>query len=155
MKKLWFAAGVAAFWVFWPYWRVHIGLGGTRARVMLLHDGKLLLVRSWLGAGTFELPGGGRHRGERFEQAAVRELKEETGITLQPDDLHELIEQVYREHGFKTRYRCFVAEIDDEPAIRTRWPEIAESAWVPLDDIGRLPLSKNVSAAVAAYRSKH
>jgi ADP-ribose pyrophosphatase YjhB (NUDIX family) len=37
------------------------------------------LALEWTGKGTIWLVGGGRERGESFEHAAIRELKEETG----------------------------------------------------------------------------
>jgi 8-oxo-dGTP pyrophosphatase MutT (NUDIX family) len=39
------------------------------------------LALEWTGKGTIWLVGGGKERGESFEHAAVRELKEETGYS--------------------------------------------------------------------------
>ncbi len=56
----------------------HISTG-----VAVVKDGKILLVRrsidDFLG-GYYELPGGGVDDGETIEQAALREVKEETGL---------------------------------------------------------------------------
>ncbi len=56
----------------------HISTG-----VAVVNDGKILLVRrsidDFLG-GYYELPGGGVDDGETIEQAALREVKEETGL---------------------------------------------------------------------------
>ena len=49
---------------------------------------------------ALDLPGGGLQPGESFEQAAVRELKEETGINIKLDNL-ELIRR--REHYLPER----------------------------------------------------
>lgn len=67
--------------------KVGVGIG-----VMMLRNGKLLLGKrhddpakaaSLLkGAGTWTMPGGKLHFGETFEQAARREVMEETGMTL-------------------------------------------------------------------------
>ncbi len=56
----------------------HISTG-----VAIVRDGKILLVRrsvdDFLG-GYYELPGGGVDDGETIEEAAIREIKEETGL---------------------------------------------------------------------------
>ncbi len=56
----------------------HISTG-----VAVVRDGKILLMRrsidDFLG-GYYELPGGGVENGETIEKAAMREVKEETGL---------------------------------------------------------------------------
>jgi len=46
-------------------------------------DGKILLVTHTYGKGTWNIPGGGIEKGETSEQAAIREVGEEVGITLE------------------------------------------------------------------------
>lgn len=70
-----------------PEKRIGIGFG-----VMLLKDNKILLGKrhddpekadSLLGgAGKWTMPGGKLHFGESFEDGAVREVEEETGIKI-------------------------------------------------------------------------
>lgn len=57
---------------------------GPKAAVVLVRraDGKVLAVSRKDDPNAFGLPGGTVEPGERVEDAAVRELKEETGLTL-------------------------------------------------------------------------
>lgn len=51
------------------------------ARAVVIHDGKVLLLRAEEpGRVYYFLPGGHVRLGERLEEAALRELKEETGL---------------------------------------------------------------------------
>jgi nucleoside triphosphatase len=54
--------------------------------------GKLLLLQSHKWPGKYVVPGGHVELGERLEQAAVREAKEETGL-----DIHDLRFLVWQE----------------------------------------------------------
>lgn len=68
------------------------GWSRRRARIVVLTpDGSVLLVKSWLSKQHWGLPGGGITRGETGEQAAVRELFEETGLRLDPAALRYLM----------------------------------------------------------------
>jgi 8-oxo-dGTP diphosphatase len=58
----------------------HISTG-----VAILRDGKILMARRAAGdflGGVYELPGGGVDEGETITEGAVREVKEETGLTV-------------------------------------------------------------------------
>jgi ADP-ribose pyrophosphatase YjhB (NUDIX family) len=58
----------------------NVGVGGA-----VVHDGRLLLVRraSRRGRGNWQVPGGFVEPDETIEQAVVREVFEEAGVTVQ------------------------------------------------------------------------
>ena len=51
---------------------------------VIIEDGKILLTRQWDG---YSLIGGGVEKGETSEESIVREVKEETGLTIMPDKI--------------------------------------------------------------------
>lgn len=60
-----------------------------RAQAILIEHGRLLMVRHFdttIGQHYWCLPGGGIEQGELPEQAVVRELQEETGLTVRITD---------------------------------------------------------------------
>ena len=73
----------------------------TRAGVVLIEDGKVALIeRNRAGKHYYVFPGGGVDKGETPEQAAAREMEEETGLRVSVGrklaEIHfDLSEQVY------------------------------------------------------------
>lgn len=65
------------------------------ATVLVLRDGKILLGKriNIFGAGKWGLPGGHVDMGERFVEAAARELMEETGMTAERFEFANLVEK--------------------------------------------------------------
>ena len=56
-------------------------MGRLRAQAIVIKDDKILLLKTRIGdREDYELPGGGIEEGETPEDAAIRELFEETGI---------------------------------------------------------------------------
>jgi len=93
------------------------------AAVVLDESGRILLVRHTYGRLNWELPGGASEPGETFEETAVRELGEETGLAGQvgrltgiyykrEDDSHHLVFRCTVENGSESA-RATSAEVSD------------------------------------------
>ncbi len=60
------------------------GIEVTCACLVMNHDGKVLLLASPKQGGKWTLPGGHIDPGEKIMDAAIREVKEETGLGVKP-----------------------------------------------------------------------
>ncbi|WP_231803269.1 NUDIX hydrolase [Stenotrophomonas sp. MMGLT7] len=117
----------------------------------VFRDGKVLLVRraNPPDAGRWGFPGGKIESGERIEDAAVRELREETGVHAEAHRVFTAVDVFDRDEGDRLR-RHFVLiavlcewrsgePIAGDDALEARWFGLDE-----LDDAG-IALSPDVA----------
>jgi len=83
-----------------------IGVGAV-----VVDEGRVLLVRRGTEPmkGHWTLPGGLVELGEPLEAAVVREVREETGLIVEPLELIELLDRIHRE-GERVRYHYVIAD---------------------------------------------
>ncbi|KAG8382954.1 hypothetical protein BUALT_Bualt05G0133700 [Buddleja alternifolia] len=90
--------------------------------VFLLKDNRVLLGRrrrTVIGSGTFAVPGGHLEFGESFEDCAIRELKEETGLDITGVELVTVTNNVLSEpkpiHLISVLVRAVLADPNQTP----------------------------------------
>lgn len=149
MNKLFGLLGRPAYWLSWPLLYVYLRKS-TRTRVLLIADNKALLVQNWLGS-TWALPGGGLHSGEDSRVGAVREVREETGITLQPEQLQYLGSERIKHHGFTYQIERFVAELPQAFSPQPQQFEISQAKWFPLNEIANNRLAIDVENTIKIW----
>ncbi|WP_203581255.1 NUDIX hydrolase [Microbacterium hibisci] len=93
-------------------------------------DGRVLLTlrapdKPW--GSTWEFPAGSALTGETSEQAAVRELYEETGVRVGVADL-QLVGRLTERTAL---FDVYVVRVDGDPSLALDPAEVSESAWVP------------------------
>jgi 8-oxo-dGTP diphosphatase len=90
--------------------------------------------------GCWEIPGGGVESGESFEEAARRELAEETGI--EGANLREILHRTGpAPPGFrKSRLEnaCFLHAVRSKPPVRVDLTEHSAYRWVRGDELATL-----------------
>ena len=94
------------------------------AAVAVWHEGKVLKVRHSYRRGWC-LPGGAVRRGEDPRLAACRELLEELGLKLRPDDLR----LVRDSRSQRRHYHLYECRLDERPQIDNNW-EVVEARFV-------------------------
>ena len=113
-----------------------------RASAAVLRGDRILMVR-YLDQ-FWTLPGGGVEPGEEWEDAALRELREEAGISG-----GVVVRELYRRTYGQGSEVCFLVESDGEPAV-TSDPDITAVRWFPLDDLAHDMQVSRVRAALRA-----
>ncbi|MCX6757962.1 MAG: NUDIX domain-containing protein [Candidatus Nomurabacteria bacterium] len=116
----------------------------VRCRAVIVHEGKLLVVKHNHGLDFYALPGGHMEWGENIEDAMKREIFEEFGIEPQIGRLlyiHNFIEKETKqsiEFFFEiTNSRDY---LDIKKLKGTHSHELSEIRWINLhDDIKLLP----------------
>ena len=103
--------------------------------VLVVRDDKLLLVERATEPfkGYWDIPGGFLEPGEHPEAGSIRELQEETGLTVRPTELLGIWMDVYGPRQEPTLNLCYLAEVvggeesagSDASALR----------WFPLADL--------------------
>ncbi len=83
-----------------------VGVGAV-----VVDGGRVLLVRRGREPlkGQWSLPGGMLELGESLAAGVVREVREETGLEVEPVELVELLDRIHRE-GERVRYHYVIAD---------------------------------------------
>jgi mutator protein MutT len=125
-----------------------VGVGAV-----VVHEGRVLLVRrgSEPLKGHWTLPGGVLEVGETLVEGVVREVREETGLAVEPLELVELLDRIHREDG-RVRYHYVIADYlcrvtggelrAASDADEARWVERAE--WNSLGALVLDPITVRV-----------
>ncbi|MFE9842072.1 NUDIX hydrolase [Streptomyces goshikiensis] len=105
------------------------------AGAVVVHEDRVLLVRRRVAEGqlSWQFPAGKVEPGESFEEAAVRETKEEAGLDVAA--VRQLGERIHPITGRQVSYTA--CEVVGGAAHVADADAIAEVAWVTLSEIPR------------------
>ncbi|WP_344649638.1 NUDIX hydrolase [Cryptosporangium japonicum] len=97
------------------------------------HDDRLLLVRQPPATG-WSLPGGLLDRREHPRDAAVREVREEIGVSLDPDTVTPIVPNAHVNPWVQQVDLIFTATVDaDDIVLTVDEVEIGEARWFTLE----------------------
>ena len=114
--------------------RPYVGVGGV-----VLKDNCVLLVRRAKPprAGEWSLPGGAQRVGETVEEALVREIDEETGVTVGAARLVDVIDAITHDQAGRVAFHYTLVDLTAAWVSGEARPggDVDAVAWVPLDGL--------------------
>jgi 8-oxo-dGTP diphosphatase len=124
----------------------------TRVSVVVLTaDGKILLVKHRKGSRQYwVLPGGRLEYGETFQECAIRELKEETGLDIKVQRLIYMSEAIAPDRSRHIVNVYLTAEVIGGTLQLGSEPVLAAVDYVPLEELETCTLYPPVGKKVVA-----
>ena len=120
----------------------------------IFRDGRVLIVRRARppAHGLYTLPGGGVELGETLEQAVIREVREETALTVEPVELVGFRQAIARDDAGRIERHFVILP------FAARWiggeislnEELAEAHWLAPAEIAGLKTTEGLAQIVAA-----
>ena len=103
---------------------------------------------------TWGLPAGKIEAGEKPRQAAVREVEEEVGITLNPEKLEDVATVYLEAGGLRYTFYAFRVGLEKAPRIQLAPQEHTEAKWLTVEEALNLPLIIGGAEILRAYKAK-
>jgi ADP-ribose pyrophosphatase YjhB (NUDIX family) len=126
--------------------------------VLVISSSMILLIKRAFppSAGKWSILGGVVELGERVEDAARREVREEVGLEIDNLKLLGVYDSIIRDSNGNIRYHYVIIEylakaksMDVKPSI-----EVAEYRWVTIEDIGKLDTTPSLRELIRMYKNE-
>ena len=102
------------------------------------YDGKVIALKRQLHkpqGGQYGLPAGKVDQGEKLAEAMVREIKEETGISISPDKLTLIKSFPTRYPGYDFIFHAFKVTLSEQPKVSINKGEHIHYLWLTPKEI--------------------
>ena len=107
--------------------------------VVIIKNGEILLVKRKKdpGKGLWSIPGGLVRLGEKLEDAAKREVEEETGLTVSIVKLIDVIDAIYKDQDGQIEYHYVLVDYLGEVVGGMLRPgsDVDEVKWFKLEEV--------------------
>ena len=124
-----------------------IGVGAV-----IVKDGRALLIKRGQPPllGPWSLPGGVLECGESLREAAIREAREETGLTVEVGEMLGVYERVIRSDDGRVRYHYVLIDFLCRPVVGElkASSDAAEAGWFTRDELPALELAYDANDVV-------
>lgn len=122
--------------------------GLTMRGVVKNSEGKILVLRRHPKSKTnphkWELPGGKIEKGEFFDEAYIREIKEETSLDVKVGDFCEAVQDDYP-HKRTVQLIMYAEDVEGEVKISD---EHDDWMWVDIDEIKSLDITSSLEKII-------
>lgn len=128
-----------------------VGVGAV-----IWRDAQLLLIQRGQPPrqGSWSLPGGLQHLGETVEEAVLREVLEETGLSVRLIGVAAVVDLIDRDDQAKIRHHYTVIDFTAEWAAgeARAGSDAADLCWADPDDLDRFALTPQAKGVIAKAR---
>ena len=113
---------------------------------VVIHDDRVLLVKRGKppGKGLWAIPGGRIELGETLQEAAEREIKEETGVIIQAKSPVYTFDVINRDQEGRIRFHYVIVDLMADYVSGKPDPQsdACEARWISAHELDRLQVSR-------------
>lgn len=131
-----------------------LGVGALifdRGRILLVERARPPLKGSW------SLPGGVLEAGETLKEGIRREVREETGLEVEPVGIFEVFERILPDRRGRPEYHYVLIDFLCRVAGGRLVPgdDVRRAAWVPRSELDRYEITEGTRAVIErAFRRR-
>ena len=118
-----------------------VGIGAV-----IVCSNKILLEKrgNQPGKGKWSIPGGMVELGEETKQTVIREVREETNLTVDNPELMDVVDNVEKDEKGRIRYHFVIIDyhVKLKSGTLRASSDAAELRWVRMEDVEKYPLTR-------------